>query len=293
MFYRRKILLSLIETFGGSLSRTDTQKLVFLFCNRTGRNYYDFFPYQYGGFSYVLNNDKRHLTTKGYLSAGEKIILKEPFLDKTIKELDLIEFQNIKNEVGTLRGEKLIKKIYKEFPYYASNSKIVSEILSSPELETINRHREKNETPCLFTIGYEGKSIDLYLNELHKKNIKALVDVRKNPISRKFGFSKSKLKAYVERLDIMYFHLPGLGIPKQLRTNLVNIDSYKKLFALYRATILPEQLESIELLNNILLSNNRIALTCFEADHQFCHRSEIITYMQSINKLNTPVIHIN
>jgi hypothetical protein len=45
MFYRRKILLALLEAFGGSLKRTDCQKLLFLFCQRRGKNYYDFFPY--------------------------------------------------------------------------------------------------------------------------------------------------------------------------------------------------------------------------------------------------------
>ncbi len=64
MFYRQKILLALIETFGGRLKRTDCEKLLFLFCQKTGRNYYDFFPYRYGGFSLVSYHDKTNLTKK-------------------------------------------------------------------------------------------------------------------------------------------------------------------------------------------------------------------------------------
>lgn len=51
MFYRQKLLLALIESNGHSIKRTDLQKLLFLFCQETGQNYYDFFPHKYGPFS--------------------------------------------------------------------------------------------------------------------------------------------------------------------------------------------------------------------------------------------------
>ncbi len=47
MYCRRKILLALIEVFGGSLQNTDCEKLLFNFCQQTGKNHYDFFPYKY------------------------------------------------------------------------------------------------------------------------------------------------------------------------------------------------------------------------------------------------------
>jgi hypothetical protein len=53
MYYRRKILLALIEVFGGSLQSTDCEKLLFNFCQQTGKNHYDFFPYKYGPFSFL------------------------------------------------------------------------------------------------------------------------------------------------------------------------------------------------------------------------------------------------
>ncbi|MEW6094734.1 MAG: hypothetical protein AB1531_12300, partial [Chloroflexota bacterium] len=75
MYYRRKVLLALIEAFGGRLRRTDCEKLLFLFCQTTKRNYYDFFPYQYGGFSFVSYFDKNILARDGFLENNDAFIL--------------------------------------------------------------------------------------------------------------------------------------------------------------------------------------------------------------------------
>ena len=44
-----------------------------------------------------------------------------------------------------------------------------------------------------------------------------LCDVRKNPLSRKFGFSKKKLKHITETVGIKYVHIPELGIESDKR----------------------------------------------------------------------------
>ncbi len=51
-------------------------------------------------------------------------------------------------------------------------------------------HSAKDEMSCVFTIGYAEKSLENYLNCFMENNSKALCNVRKNPISRKHGFSK-------------------------------------------------------------------------------------------------------
>lgn len=45
----------------------------------------------------------------------------------------------------------------------------------------------------LFTIGYNGMDIDRFIAILRKAGIQHLVDIRKRPLSRKKGFSKTKL----------------------------------------------------------------------------------------------------
>lgn len=293
MYYRRKLLLSLIKEFGGNLSRTDCQKLTFLFCQRTKRNYYDFFPYQYGGFSYVLNDDKRHLTDLGYLENKNRFSITQKSFQESLETKDIISLKELKKEIGRSRGETLIKKIYLEYPYYAINSDISNKILSDEELSQVEAKRNKNSKSILFTIGYEGISIDAYLDKLIKNNIHAIVDVRKNPISRKFGFSKNKLQDYVQNANIHYYHLPELGIKSQLRQNLNNDNSYKKLFAIYEKDILPRQIKAINKISTLLNKHKRIALTCFEIDHLSCHRHKITNHFTNQPSFKIPINHLN
>src|SRR5690349_23142531 len=72
--------------------------------------------------------------------------------------------------------------------------------------------------------------------------IKVLVDVRKNPISMKYGFSKTKLAEYTRIAGITYIHIADLGIPSDLRQDLHNQESYQRLFDVYFTQILPNHL---------------------------------------------------
>ena len=63
-------------------------------------------------------------------------------------------------ELKNLRGESLIRKAYVDYPHYASRSRIVSELLSSEELNQVMLWWNTDQSPRLFTIGYEGLTID-------------------------------------------------------------------------------------------------------------------------------------
>ena len=67
MIYRKKILLALTELFGGELTATDFQKLLFIFSIEQADNKYDFVPYKYGCFSFQSLADKSKLIKEGYL----------------------------------------------------------------------------------------------------------------------------------------------------------------------------------------------------------------------------------
>ena len=45
--------------------------------------------------------------------------------------------------------------------------------------------------PLLFTLGYEGLTIDAFIARRQTAQVKTAVDVRELPLSRKKGFSKS------------------------------------------------------------------------------------------------------
>ncbi len=293
VFYRRKILLALLEAFGGSLTKTDCQKLLFLFCLRRKKNYYDFFPYNYGGFSFLVYQDKSRLTDLDLLSPQSHFQLtgRQLYLNQ-LRHEDRVALQALVMEIGDLRGEELIRKVYLEYPYYASRSKIAQKVLKQAEYEKIAKIRKHVETACLFTIGYEGLSIDAFLNILISNYVVALVDVRKNPISMKYGFSKTRLANYTKLAGIFYFHIPELGVPSDLRHDLTSETAYTRLFEYYLSQILPEQKEALEELKALLNEHKRVAITCFEANHLFCHRHKIAEYLQSDPDFDTPVLHL-
>ena len=141
----------------------------------------------------------------------------------------------------------------------------------------INRKKKEIEEKSiytLFTIGYEKISIDYYLNKLVDKNIKTLVDVRKNPISMKYGFSKSQLKNFCVKLKMKYLHIPELGINSDKRQKLNSEYDYKKLFTNYKETLVNKTKYLDEVLS-IYNNDKRIAITCFEKEHESCHRNYI------------------
>jgi len=82
----------------------------------------------------------------------------------------------------------------------------------------------------LFTIGYEGITVEHYLNTLIKNGVQVLCGVRNNPLSRKFGFSKSSLQKYFGNIGIEYIHFPELGIKSEKRNNLNSYEDYQNLF---------------------------------------------------------------
>jgi len=132
----------------------------------------------------------------------------------------------------------------------------------------------------LFSIGYQGASIDAYLDKLVENNVAALCDVRKNPISRKYGFSKKRLADHCARLGIEYIHIPQLGIASDARRGLASKADYEALFATYKADLRYRQNE-LERLKSLSARHRRIALTCFERDPAYCHRGVLITHYRA------------
>lgn len=54
--------------------------------------------------------------------------------------------------------------------------------------------------------------LEQYLNKLIENDVKVLCDVRRNPISMKFGFSKHQLIKACNGVGIEYKHIPEVGI---------------------------------------------------------------------------------
>jgi uncharacterized protein (DUF488 family) len=123
----------------------------------------------------------------------------------------------------------------------------------------------------LLTIGYEGRSLDEYLALLREAGATVLCDVRRNPLSRKRGFSKRSLAAACAGAGIRYEHLPELGIASERRKAVVTKADVDALFAEYRRE-LPEQAAAVDRVRVLVRAGERVALTCFERSPADCHR---------------------
>jgi len=293
MYYRRKILLALIQVFGGSLKSTDCEKLLFNFCQQTKKNHYDFFPHKFGPFSIMSYYDKRRLIDLGLLKSTDDFQLdtRHSYVDEltTTDKAALLKFRS---SVGTLRGDNLVKKTYREFPQFSARSKIAKRHFDTDEIKQLRFAWNIDKTPFVFTIGYEGLTIDAFLNKLIANNITAVVDVRSNPQSLKFGFSKGNFKQFIENAEMKYIHIPELGIPSAMRKGLGTRISHNKLFQKYQTKLLPKQDLAIKQLIDLTNKNERIALVCFESNHHLCHRHTLIEYLQKKRSFKRKVIHL-
>jgi hypothetical protein len=101
---------------------------------------------------------------------------------------------------------------HQRYPYFATRSEIVEKVLPNKEDRTrVEAARPAKQTPGLITLGYESKTLETYLNQLLKSGVTLLCDVRRNPLSRKYGFSKSTLSHACAGVGIRYEHLPESG----------------------------------------------------------------------------------
>jgi uncharacterized protein (DUF488 family) len=133
----------------------------------------------------------------------------------------------------------------------------------------------------LYTVGYEGESIDAFVNTLLQNDVRVLCDIRRNPISRKPGFSKNKLTRALENVGINYVHIPQLGIDSNRRKNLKAKEDYRALLAEYEKELPTHRLYLAELFR-LLRTRERVAIMCFEKDPDMCHRSVVRDQMVNV-----------
>ena len=120
----------------------------------------------------------------------------------------------------------------------------------------------------LFTVGYEGRGLDEFVEILQAAGVDRVIDVRELPLSRRRGFSKTPLSEALSSAKIEYVHLRIAGNPyRDQRGDIA------RCLALY----LQHLQRSPEVIEAVLeaASGHRAALLCVERDACNCHRSII------------------
>jgi len=137
----------------------------------------------------------------------------------------------------------------------------------------------------IFTIGYEGLSIDEFMSLLADNDIDTIVDVREMPLSRKPGFSKKALESALNLSGREYVHMVALGCPKQIRDRYREDGNWKRYTEGFLKYLATQDDAVVELAALVATSN--CALLCYEADHNFCHRSMVADAVKKIAKTKT------
>lgn len=286
MLERQRILLELVRATGKTPSRTHIMKWLFLLKQECAIDqqlaYYDFLPYRFGPFSFVVSRELADLATHGLLAPDQLRIpaLALPAAEDEVAKLGhsvISMIREIMRKYGNLSRRELIQAVYKLYPWFASRSEL-------SKIRVFNRAEL-----AVYTIGYEGRSIDSLLNTLLFNGIRKLIDVRKNSFSRKYGYSGKTLDKLCKKVEIEYVQYPELGIPSGMRTNIDSVEQRERLFDYYESSILSREGKAIEQAA-IHCTEVPSALMCFENTPQLCHRGRLATSVSILSQL--PVQHL-
>lgn len=236
-------------------------------------------------FSYVGMSSTYSFPTYDFIKINNKIISFE--LERDLSKLfsDNIIFMN--GHVQVLDRQALKKQSQKiHIDAQLEILRHVKHFFTTEVHCTIEsaKHKPIQKTNTIFTSGYEGNSLDSFLNKIITSGVKKVIDVRKNPISRKFGFSKKTLSAACETINIAYEHFSELGIPSEARQELKTQKDYDILFSAYEKEILSvkvkEQNEVLEIAKEM-----PSVLICYEANPMQCHRTRIAKSLSNRSRM--------
>jgi uncharacterized protein (DUF488 family) len=142
---------------------------------------------------------------------------------------------------------------------------------------------------AIFTIGYEGASLVSVIGTLKREGVAALLDVRRDPVSRRPEFRKRKLEEALSAAGVAYRHEPRLGVPKAERDRFRDCADPKVFTDWYAAKILglnPDLLREVA----ESVASTPTALLCYEADPARCHRTPLALELARLTGL--PVRHL-
>lgn len=273
LFNRQKVLLNTIENLNEKNinSRRAIVKSLFLLGKEhhvsEKMSFYHFFAYKQGPFSHLCFDDLRKLRDNNFIDTEETTITSEG--KEILNEVGRKHDQTIKTMLKLFPDEKRITDhVYQKYPAFTVKSELIEQRFEKP-------------LPGFFTVGYESKDIDQFLNTLVSNNIELLIDVRRNAFSMNFVYIKDALQKKLKDVNIEYLHIPELGIEGEERKNLNTPADYEELFVKYRQTLPIKEVYINRIVE--LGTTRRIALLCFEADSDFCHRGEIAKVIKSRN----------
>jgi uncharacterized protein (DUF488 family) len=279
MLKRQRVLIQLIREVGGTVDKLVLVKLGFLLAqeaeSRDMGAFYHFVPYKFGPFSFAMFKELASLEARGFLSISKNELELDLDLELKLDERRVGEVPEVEAETAVevarlvkryrhRSKEALLDEVYADYPWYA--------LLS--ERKGVVKQRRPEAEVAIYTVGYEKLDIDELLGLLLEKGIRRVIDVRKNPLSRQYGFHKSTLSRHLDSMGIGYVHVPELGIDSSWRAELDTLADYEAIFRRYESEVLPtaDARGAIAAVAG-LMSDTPSVLLCQEADPRYCHRT--------------------
>ena len=281
----KRLILELLRGVGGRASRTSIVKWLFLVAQETdwGRENapYDFVPYRYGAFSFVAYRDIQKLTESGLLCEVNDGLRTTVETDPRLPQDCLAAVESITKRYGSFSSEDLMRYTYRTYPWFSLLSErtdLIRVLVKRPVA-----------APGIYTVGYEGKSLDTFLNLLLYSGVAGVIDVRAVPRSRRYGFHRTTLCRHLDQLGLHYASHTELGITTEQRRALAGSTVRKQLLAVYAGEMVKSKMEEIGALGQRFRDRPWV-LFCFEGNPAECHRSVLADILAAESGL--PVVHL-
>ena len=126
-------------------------------------------------------------------------------------------------------------------------------------------------------IGYQGRTIDALIERLRSASIRAVIDVRELPWSRRPEFAQKKLAERLTQEGLRYVHLRSAGNPRENRKSGA---ASEEILARYRVHLARTPFVLDEIL--AAARSEHAALLCYEADVKECHRSVLLKALAAL-----------
>jgi len=295
LLVRQQVLLALLGALGGRAANRDFQELLFLFSQEhPTAGLYEFVPCKYGAFSFTSYADRRELSATGFLVDTEAAWQMTEAGHAAIKGHRRHAVDGFAQEFGHLHGDALVREAYLRHPYYAIRSEVAERVFANDAsaLRSIDQARGCSVKASLMSIGYQGRSLEGYLNELVRAGVSQLIDVRRNPSSRQYGFSKGALDVSCQSVGILYRHLPELGIAPEGRRSLRTQSDFDAVYENFVRDGLPQHHAVLAEIAAWIRAGERIALTCYERDPGRAHRRCVAGVLEKSYAIHTATVHL-
>jgi uncharacterized protein (DUF488 family) len=277
MLNRQKLIVDLLRAAARPVSKLELMKWAFVIAKECktggGDAFYEFLPFHYGPYSFGLQRDLDTLASFGAVIEHGMDWTWNPATGLTSLPAPLAaNARNIADRFRDWSANDVINYVYRTYPAYTVNSK--RERLAPRPVACV----------AVYTSGYEGLQIDGFLDRLIQAGIYRLIDVRHNPVARRYGFHKSTLKRLCELLQIDYVHIPELGIVSSERQQLDTSDDYNRLFERYESQTIGQQPTTLSRVAQLMQERPSV-LVCMEADACRCHRSRLAAAVSRLTGL--------